>query len=55
MFCRLSNLLLLAALIGLGFFAVGCATDDPDNVSVRPWNSPQGWEGGLGGMQTQHR
>jgi hypothetical protein len=52
---RLSNWLLLAALLGLGCFAGGCATDDPDNASVRPWNTPQGWEGGLGGMQTQHR
>ncbi|MEO7298987.1 MAG: hypothetical protein ABI042_10485 [Verrucomicrobiota bacterium] len=21
----------------------GCATTDPENVSSRPWNSPQGW------------
>jgi len=29
----------------------GCATTEPENESVRPWNSPAGWEGGLpGGM-----
>jgi len=27
---------------------VGCATDDSvDNVSERPWNDTQGWQGGL--------
>ncbi len=37
--------LVLASLV-LG--AVGCATTEPDNASVRPWNSPKGWEtGGL--------
>jgi hypothetical protein len=26
----------------------GCATtDDADNASVRPWNTPKGWENGL--------
>jgi hypothetical protein len=25
----------------------GCATAEPDNLSVRPWNSPKGWESGL--------
>jgi hypothetical protein len=40
-----------AILAGAG----GCASNDPDNVSVRPWNTPQNWEGGaLGGMNYQH-
>jgi len=43
-------LLLGAILIGIS----GCATDDPENMSVRPWNEPQGWENGLGGMDYQH-
>jgi len=30
-------LMLLAVLVYLG---AGCATDDPENLSVRPWNSP---------------
>ncbi len=44
-------LFLLGLVIVLGS---GCATDDPENVSVRPWNSPQGWENGLGNMDNQH-
>ncbi|GEM_PF-2537747 len=28
--------------------AVGCATNhDGENVSERPWNDTQGWQGGL--------
>jgi hypothetical protein len=51
-----SSLLLciLFALILLG--ASGCASTDPDNASVRPWNSPEGWENGIpGGMYQQQR
>ncbi len=38
-------LLLLAVATGL----TACATtdEDTDNASVRPWNSPKGWENGL--------
>lgn len=32
----------------------GCQSNEPENASVRPWNSPQGWENGLGAMDTQH-
>lgn len=39
----ISYLLLLAVALGV----TGCATADPDNMSVRPWNSPKGWENGL--------
>jgi hypothetical protein len=40
--------ILLVLLVSLVLSAVGCATSDPENVSVRPWNSPRGWEtGGL--------
>jgi hypothetical protein len=47
-------LALLIAVIGLG--ATGCATTEPDNMSSRPWNSPEGWQnGGLpGGMLQPH-
>jgi hypothetical protein len=39
-------LLLVCGLSILGFS--GCATnDDGDNASVRPWNAPKNWEGGL--------
>lgn len=37
--------LLLLAAIALG--VTGCASDDPENDSVRPWNAPQGWENSM--------
>ncbi|MDE3068206.1 MAG: hypothetical protein KGJ60_11725 [Verrucomicrobiota bacterium] len=40
-----------AVLAGVG----GCSTNDPQNASVRPWDAPQGWEGGLPmDMNQQH-
>jgi hypothetical protein len=46
--------LLLLALVAMLASAGGCASE-PDNASVRPWNTPQGGEGGaLGGMNYQH-
>ncbi len=56
-FCAV-HLILFLALAALALTVSGCATDDPENMSVRPWNSPQGWENGgmMGGMQDyQHR
>lgn len=37
------------ALVSLGLLAMsGCATtDDSENLSERPWNTPKSWEGGL--------
>jgi hypothetical protein len=32
----------------------GCASNDPSNASVRPWNTPQSWEGGLPIDMGQH-
>jgi hypothetical protein len=52
---RATHLLLLLALTALAGLISGCATSEPDNASVRPWNSPAGWENGLGGMDTQRR
>jgi hypothetical protein len=40
-----SSLLLLALFALLLLGATGCST--PENASVRPWNSPEGWENGL--------
>ena len=34
--------LFLLGLLLLGI--AGCATNEPENASVRPWNTPQGWE-----------
>jgi hypothetical protein len=42
-----SSLMLLMALALLVCGAVGCATQEPDNASVRPWDSPEGWENGI--------
>jgi hypothetical protein len=38
-------LLFVLGVILLG--AAGCETNEPDNASVRPWNTPQGWETGM--------
>jgi hypothetical protein len=46
---------LLLALGGILSLVSGCSTVEPDNASVRPWNTPQGWENSPGGMNTQHR
>jgi hypothetical protein len=45
---------LLAAMVAT---LAGCSSTEPDNASVRPWNSPEGWQGGAlnGIMDQQHR
>jgi len=54
---RSAQLLLLLVFTALAVFISGCASTEPDNASVRPWNSPEGWQNGsLGGMtDQQHR
>lgn len=52
---RGANFLFLLALVALVAGLCGCASTESDNASVRPWNTPQGWENGLGGMDMQHR
>jgi len=55
---RAAHRLFLLALLSLAALFAGCASTESDNASVRPWNSPAGWEAGgaLGGMQdSQHR
>ncbi len=53
---RVAHLLLLVVLAAMVAVISGCASTEPDNASVRPWNSPEGWQGGmLGGMDNQHR
>jgi hypothetical protein len=47
---------LLLLLLGAGLAgASGCASTEPDNDSVRPWNTPQGWEGSMPMMNQQHQ
>jgi hypothetical protein len=39
---------MMAALLLACLGAFGCASNsDTENISVRPWNSPKGWEHGL--------
>ena len=47
----------MLVLAALAVVISGCASTESDNASVRPWNSPEGWQNGmLGGMDTrQHR
>jgi hypothetical protein len=53
---RAVNWLLLLALGAVLAGMSGCATGEPDNASVRPWNTPQNWENGVSGiMNTQHQ
>lgn len=50
-----NSLFLLAALAG-SLLLNGCAsTSDSQNASVRPWNSPMGWETGLPSSMTEGR
>jgi hypothetical protein len=45
-------LLLLLLAVGLG--GAACSTTESDNESVKPWNSPEGWQNGnLQMMQQQ--
>jgi hypothetical protein len=41
----------LLLLAGLVMGAAGCASTDPDNESVRPWNAPQ--NGNMSPIQDQ--
>jgi len=46
--------LLLLVVIGVG--VSGCSTTESDNASSKPWNSPEGWQGGsLPGMMDRPR
>ena len=43
-------------LVVAGFALGGCASTESDNLSERPWNTPQGWENGMpSSMQNQYR
>jgi hypothetical protein len=44
-------LLLAAACLALS----GCATEEPENTSARPWNQPRGWESGYPSQMFQGR
>ena len=47
---------LLLLVVLAGFALAGCASTESDNVSARPWNTPQTWENGMpGGMFDQYK
>jgi hypothetical protein len=53
---RAVQFLLLAFFAALVTVISGCASTESDNASVRPWNSPEGWQNGmLGDINQQHR
>lgn len=47
-----SRILFSLGLLLMAAGATSCATTDSenDNAAERPWNRPQGWEGGIPGM-----
>ena len=46
----------LLLLVLAGFALGGCASTESDNLSERPWNTPQGWENGMpSSMYNQYR
>ena len=50
-----SSLLLFVFFALLVCGAVGCASKEPDNASVRPLDAPEGWENGIpSGMYQNH-
>ena len=47
---------LLLLLVLAGFALAGCASTESENMSERPWNTPQTWENGMpGGMFDQYK
>jgi hypothetical protein len=54
---RFAHLLLVMVLAALAMVISGCASTESDNASVRPWDTPEGWQGGALGdmMNQQHR
>ena len=54
---RIAHLFLALIFAALAVAISGCASTESDNASVRPWNSPEGWQdGSLGDMiDQQHR
>jgi predicted component of type VI protein secretion system len=51
-YARLFLVLALGAMLAA---VTGCESAEPQNASVRPWNSPQSWESGLpADMNQQH-
>ncbi len=52
---QFSRWILLLVLAAASLALSGCATEDPDNASARPWNQPRGWESGYPTQMFQGR
>jgi hypothetical protein len=54
---RAIHFILLLALAAFAVVISGCSSTEPENASVRPWNTPADWQssGALGGMDYQRR
>jgi len=39
--------LALLLLVVVAMMLNGCATAEPENEAIRPWNAPKSWENGL--------
>jgi hypothetical protein len=53
---RLAAKWLLLFLLGSFLLGVaGCESNEPENASVRPWNSPPSWEGNSPMLNQQHQ
>jgi len=53
---RLAMKWLLLFMLGALLLGItGCETDEPENASVRPWNSPQSWENSSPLIDQQHQ
>jgi len=50
---RLSKWFWLLALGAVLAGVCGCQTNEPENASARPWDAPQGYDNGLGALDTQ--
>ena len=54
-FIQARRLWICLALLGMTLGLTGCGTDEPENTSSKPWNSPEGYQnGGLPGMMQSH-
>jgi hypothetical protein len=40
-------LVLLLVVVSLGAYGCSTTNDEPENVSSKPWNSPEGYQNGM--------
>jgi hypothetical protein len=50
-----SRWILLLLFVAASLALSGCATEEPENASARPWNQPRGWESGYPTQMFQGR